>query len=93
MDSSETLATLGTRHRTLEKTVEGNDEWTVQTVLCLVANVVSVSGLSIHHCPLRFSMTFYVLVSNNKTLALFHPNGKNTRTVPSKIIEHENCSF
>jgi hypothetical protein len=30
MDSSETLATLGTRHRTLEKTVEGNDEWTVQ---------------------------------------------------------------
>ena len=30
MDSPETLATLGTRHRTLEKTVEGNDEWTVQ---------------------------------------------------------------
>ena len=26
MDSPETLATLGTRHRTLE----GNDEWTVQ---------------------------------------------------------------
>ena len=31
MDSPETLATLGTRHRTLEKTVEGNDEWTVQS--------------------------------------------------------------
>ena len=30
MDSPETLATLGTRHITLEKTVEGNDEWTVQ---------------------------------------------------------------
>jgi hypothetical protein len=30
MDSPETLAILGTRHRTLEKTVEGNDEWTVQ---------------------------------------------------------------
>ena len=27
MDSG---TTLGTRHRTLEKTVEGNDEWTVQ---------------------------------------------------------------
>ena len=27
MDSPETLATLGTRHITLEKTVEGNDEW------------------------------------------------------------------
>ena len=26
MDSPETLATLGTRHITLEKTVEGNDE-------------------------------------------------------------------
>ena len=26
MDSPETLATLGTRHRTLEKTVEGNDD-------------------------------------------------------------------
>ena len=26
MDSPETLATLGTRHRT----VEGNDEWTVE---------------------------------------------------------------
>jgi hypothetical protein len=30
-------------------------------VLCLVPNVSSVSGLSIHHCPLRFSLTFYVL--------------------------------
>ena len=35
MDSSETLATLGTRHtleKTLEKTTsrESNDEWTVQ---------------------------------------------------------------
>ena len=30
MDSPETLATLGTRHRTLEKTLESNDEWTVQ---------------------------------------------------------------
>jgi hypothetical protein len=30
MDSSETLTTLGTRHSTLEKTVEDNDEWTVQ---------------------------------------------------------------
>ena len=30
MLNPETLATLGTRHRTLEKTVEGNDEWTVQ---------------------------------------------------------------
>jgi hypothetical protein len=70
MDSPETLATLGTRHRTLEKTVEGNDEWTVQrhwqhadsNVLCLVPNIASVSELSIHHCPLRFSLTFYVLL-------------------------------
>jgi hypothetical protein len=30
MDSPEKLAILGTRHRPLEKTVEGNDEWTVQ---------------------------------------------------------------
>ena len=30
MNGPETLATLGTRHITLEKTVEGNDEWTVQ---------------------------------------------------------------
>ena len=30
MESLETLATLRTRHRTLEKTVEGNGEWTVQ---------------------------------------------------------------
>jgi hypothetical protein len=30
MDSPETLATLATRYRMLEKTVEGNDEWTVQ---------------------------------------------------------------
>jgi hypothetical protein len=30
MNSPETLATLGTRHRTLEKTVEGNDECTIQ---------------------------------------------------------------
>ena len=30
MLNPETLATLGTRHRTLEKTAEGNDEWTAQ---------------------------------------------------------------
>jgi hypothetical protein len=29
MLNPETLATLATRHRTLEKTAEGNDEWTV----------------------------------------------------------------
>jgi hypothetical protein len=51
MINPETLATLGTRHRTLEKTAEGNDKWTVQRV----------SGLSIYICPLRFSLTFYVL--------------------------------
>jgi hypothetical protein len=59
MDSPETLLTLGTRHRTLEKTLESNDEWTVQS---LVPNVASVSGLSIHQGPLRFSLTFYVLL-------------------------------
>jgi hypothetical protein len=53
MDSSETLATLATRYRTLEKT---------SIVLCLVPNVACVSGLSIHHGPLRFSLTFYVLL-------------------------------
>jgi hypothetical protein len=71
MLNPETLATLGTRNRTLEKTVEGNDKCSIQrhwqhstvfsNVLCLVPNVASVSGLSIHHCPLRFSITFYVL--------------------------------
>ena len=35
MDSPETLATLGTRHRTLEKTVEGNDEWSPETLATL----------------------------------------------------------
>ena len=30
MLNPETLATLGTRHRTLEKTVEGNDECSIQ---------------------------------------------------------------
>jgi hypothetical protein len=30
MDSPETLAILRTRHRPLEKIVDGNDEWTVQ---------------------------------------------------------------
>ena len=30
MESPETLATLAKRYITLEKTVEGNDEWTVQ---------------------------------------------------------------
>jgi hypothetical protein len=30
MDSPETLTTLATRHRTLEKTVEGNDECSIQ---------------------------------------------------------------
>jgi hypothetical protein len=47
MNSPETLATLGTRHRTLEKTVDGNDEWRVQKHW--------------QHWPLRFSLTFYVL--------------------------------
>jgi hypothetical protein len=51
MNSPETLATLGTRH---PSTVFSN-------VIYLVASVASVSGLSIHHCPLRFSLTFYVL--------------------------------
>jgi hypothetical protein len=30
MVSPETLATLGTKHRTLEKTVEGDDECSIQ---------------------------------------------------------------
>jgi hypothetical protein len=37
MLNPETLATLGTRHRTLEKTVEGNDEWTVQKQAFIIA--------------------------------------------------------
>ena len=42
MDSPETLATLGTRHRTLEKTVEGNDEWTVQIYVLFPMLTVSL---------------------------------------------------
>jgi hypothetical protein len=53
MDSPETLATLGTRHRTLEKTLESNDEWTVQRHWQHWEQDI--------HCLLRFSLTFYVL--------------------------------
>jgi hypothetical protein len=46
MDSPETLATF----------------LRFSLTFCLVPNVASVSGLSIHHCPLRFSLTLYILL-------------------------------
>ena len=54
MSCSQCFQYLWAVHSSLPSAVFSN-------VLCLVPNVASVSGLGIHHCPLRFSLTFYVL--------------------------------
>ena len=43
-------------------------------VLCLVPNVASVSGLSIHHCPLQFSITLCLVpnVASVSGLSIHH---------------------